>query len=157
MIQRREFITLLGGVAVWPLAARAQQPQRMRRIGVLANLAADDPESVARVAGFAQGATTVILLPVQKIANGLSGDPVPFSMRSGAAVNRNSKRLSRLACSTARSKSRLSKMFMPIATSANRCSGFGADGGRPVGTTSFGPSPPMKETPRSFRKYATSG
>ena len=47
---------LLGGAAVaWPLAARAQQPERMRRIGVLTNLVADDPEAQARVGAFLQG------------------------------------------------------------------------------------------------------
>jgi putative tryptophan/tyrosine transport system substrate-binding protein len=54
-LERRQFITLLGGAATWPLAARAQQAERMRRIGVLMNLAADDSESPVRLGAFLNG------------------------------------------------------------------------------------------------------
>jgi putative ABC transport system substrate-binding protein len=51
-MRRREFITLLGGLAAWPIAARAQQPERMRRVGVLMNVTADDVAHLANIAAF---------------------------------------------------------------------------------------------------------
>src|SRR5262249_53214786 len=54
-IGRRKFLATLGGTAAWPLAARAQQSERMRRIGVLTDQAENDPEGQARIAAFLQG------------------------------------------------------------------------------------------------------
>jgi putative ABC transport system substrate-binding protein len=54
-MRRRQFIALLGSAGAWPFAARAQQSERMRRVGVLMNLGSDDPQSKVRIAAFIQG------------------------------------------------------------------------------------------------------
>jgi putative ABC transport system substrate-binding protein len=75
-MRRRAFITLLGGAAAWPLAARAQQPERVWRIGVLNAYAETDPEGQAQVGAFREA--------LQKLG-WTDGRNVRIDYRSGAA------------------------------------------------------------------------
>src|SRR5215472_5886050 len=85
--KRRDFITLCGGAAAaWPVAARAQQAERMRRIGVLTPLAADDAEAQARLTAFAQGLAQTGWTVGQNIRIDYRwGDGKPDTMRKYAA------------------------------------------------------------------------
>jgi putative ABC transport system substrate-binding protein len=88
-LKRRAFITLLGGAAAWPLAARAQQAERVRRIGVLMNLAADDAEGQARLAAFLQGLQEAGWAVGQNVRIDLrwgAGDPDRFRKQAAELV-----------------------------------------------------------------------
>jgi putative tryptophan/tyrosine transport system substrate-binding protein len=85
-MRRREVITLIGGAAAWPLVARAQQAERMRRIGVLTPFAADDAEAQARLTAFAQGLAQSGWTVGQNIRIDYRwGDGKPDTMRKYAA------------------------------------------------------------------------
>ncbi len=88
-LRGREFIAGLGGAAARPLAVSAQQPQRMRRMGVLMNLTSDDPESVVRIAAFAQGLAELgwtIGRNVRVDVRWAVGDPKRFRRYAGELV-----------------------------------------------------------------------
>src|SRR5262245_27854055 len=82
-MKRREFISLVGGVAAWPLTARAQQGERMRRIGALVLYAEADPQGKPRVAAFLQGLQTL---------GWTEGRNVQIDMRWGVADAASSRR-----------------------------------------------------------------
>ena len=93
MSSRREFITLLGGAAAWPLAARAQQSERMRRIGVLTPFAESDPEARLERAAFVQELQKLGWLDGRNLRSTLAGRTPPIRSRC-IDTRRNSSRYS---------------------------------------------------------------
>src|SRR4029077_8232000 len=66
-MRRRAFITLLGGAVVWPAVTRAQQSEAVRRIGVLMNRTADDPQGQARLAAFHTALCGALVIVVSRL------------------------------------------------------------------------------------------
>ena len=90
MIRRREFIRLLAGAAAgWPLAARAQQAERMRHIGVLMNRPADNPEGQTRFAAFLQGLQEAGWRLAATCASTFGGAQITFLTLVGGAAGIN--------------------------------------------------------------------
>ena len=79
---RREFVALLGGAAAaWPVAVRAQQAQRMRRIGVFMNYAEDAPQSQARLASFLEKMQDLGWTPSRNVQSSTAGaSPMPTAI-----------------------------------------------------------------------------
>ena len=86
-MRRRAFITLLGGAAAWPLAARAQQPAGMRRIGVLTAFAENDAEAQANITAFRQSLEKVGWIEGRNLAiDYRCGDVDPERIRNYAII-----------------------------------------------------------------------
>ena len=86
-MRRREFISFLGGFAAWPLAARAQQPAGMRRIGVLTAFADNDAEAQANITAFRQSLEKVGWIEGRNLAIDYRwGDVDPERIRNFAII-----------------------------------------------------------------------
>jgi putative ABC transport system substrate-binding protein len=86
-MRRREFITLLGGAAAWPLAVRAQQGQRMRRIGVLMAFSESNPQFRSLIETFMQGLTRSGWVDGRNVQTMFVG---PMAMWAGCGPSRKS-------------------------------------------------------------------
>ena len=86
-MRRRQFISLLSSAVVWPLAARAQQPERMRRIGVLTAFAENDAEAQANITAFRQSLEKVGWIEGRNLAIDYRwGDADPELIRNYAII-----------------------------------------------------------------------
>src|SRR5262249_56085484 len=158
--KRREFITLLGGVAAWPLTARAQQPDRMRRIGVLMAGAEKDPEGKVRAAvferalqelGWTSGRNIRIeyrWAPAGDVADtgrcrgitetGTGCDPGPYHASDGGAATGVTYSISRLRGSKRTDRSRLCSEPGTSRRQHNRLHEFGANSRSEVASAAQG-------------------